>query len=78
MRGKRSTQDIAVFVYRDPTGNLVGSGKVSHVIQESELTTELERKRLTNYAVDDVGGITRAFRLAQAVGASSAAWLIER
>jgi hypothetical protein len=45
VRGKRSTQDIAVFVYRDPTGNLVGSGKVSHVIQESELTTELELPR---------------------------------
>jgi len=28
VRGKRSTQDIAVFVYRDPTGNLFGSGLV--------------------------------------------------
>ena len=28
VRGKRSTQDIAIFVYRDPTGNLFGSGLV--------------------------------------------------
>jgi hypothetical protein len=29
VRGKRSTQDIAVFVYRDPAGNLSGSGLVA-------------------------------------------------
>ena len=28
VRGKRSTQDIAVFVYRGPTGDLFGSGLI--------------------------------------------------
>ena len=36
------------------------------------------RKRLTNYAVDDVGIGDGVFRLAQAAGVSSAVWLIVR
>jgi hypothetical protein len=45
----------------------LGYADLCYIIQRNRLG-----KRLTNYTEDDVGGITDAFRLAQAAGISCA------